>query len=223
MMRKSSDALIFANGAVHDGACVHNAIYFADKPLVICADGGARTAYHHFRLMPDIILGDLDSLTREEVAFYRGSGVVIEKYPVHKDETDLEIALKWAVKHGVKHIWIVGALGRRIDQTFGNIYLLALEELNEVDVWIVSGKQIIWLARPGNHFIYGQAGDTVSLIPISGDVTNIHTQNLYYPLTGDTLHYGPARGISNVLTSERGEVRFDTGQLLIVRTLGKAD
>ncbi|MEL6273454.1 MAG: thiamine diphosphokinase, partial [Chloroflexota bacterium] len=82
------------------------------------------------------------------------------------------------------------------------------------------GEQQLWLARPGEHHINGEANDTLSLIPLSGDVENIRTENLYYPLSGETLRFGPARGMSNVLTTSTATVSFDAGLLLIVHTYG---
>ena len=219
----SSYILIFANGSVRRGAFVQQAIDAVESPLIVAADGGARMAVESFGLTPDVILGDLDSLSTGEVAAFEAQGAEVKPYPPEKNETDLEIALKWAVERGATTIRVVGALGRRIDQTFGNVYLLALPELQGIDIRLVSGDQQIWLVQPGTHVIDGVPGDTLSLLPITMDVTDIHTENLYYPLIGDTLHFGPARGISNVLTTEQATVTFGTGLLLIVHTRGRAE
>lgn len=216
-------ALIFANGSVRDGRFVQRALTEHPSPLIVAADGGARMAAEHFRRVPDVILGDLDSLTPDEVSIFRDQNVTIEAYPPEKDETDLEIALKWTAARGVVNIRVIGALGRRIDQTFGNVYLLALPELTGVDTRFVAGDQQIWLARPGEHTITGDVGDTLSLIPMTEHVTNIRTDGLYYPLKGETLKFGPARGISNMLDNTTALVAFDAGHLLIVHTLGRAE
>lgn len=216
-------ALIFANGAVNRGGVVQQALEAVEAPLVVAADGGARMATTVFGLMPHVILGDLDSLTPGEVAAFEAQGVEILAYPPEKDETDLEIALKWVVEYGITTIRVVGALGRRIDQTFGNVYLLALPELQATDTRFVSGDQQIWLVQPGTHTIVGRRGDTVSLIPFTASVTDIHTENFYYPLFGETLAFGPARGISNMMTEPEATVRFASGLLMVVHTLGRAE
>lgn len=53
-------------------------------PLRICADGGANRLFHHFqsdilrkRYVPQIIVGDLDSVTHDVLEYYRGHGTVI--------------------------------------------------------------------------------------------------------------------------------------------------
>lgn len=215
--------LIFANGSADDGIFVQRAISQFDDPLIIAADGGARMAIDVFGLMPDIVIGDMDSLDEAMLDELVRQNVVLKRYSPEKDETDLELALLWAAEQGATQICVIGAMGRRIDQTFGNVYLLSLPSLNDIDVRLVSGDQQLWLAKPGTHYIAGQPGDTVSLIPLSSDVNNIRTEQLYYPLKGETLYFGPARGMSNVLESETGVVTFDAGLLLIVHTSGRAE
>jgi thiamine pyrophosphokinase len=60
--------------------------------IVIAADGGAR---HCLKLgiKPQVVIGDFDSLTRDELATFEKSGTKLIRYPVDKDETDLELAL----------------------------------------------------------------------------------------------------------------------------------
>ncbi|MEM6280614.1 MAG: thiamine diphosphokinase [Chloroflexota bacterium] len=213
-------ALIFANGAAHDGEMVRRAILEDPDALVVAADGGARLAWQSYGLTPDIIIGDMDSLSAAELETFRSQGVQIEQHNPEKDETDLELALLWAATRDVQHIRIIGATGRRMDQTFGNVYLLAMPQLAGRDVRLVAGNQQMWLAHAGEHCIEGEVDDTLSLLPLSGDVENIRTENLYYPLTGETLRFGPARGMSNVLTATTATVTFDAGLLLIVHTPG---
>ncbi|HSX40078.1 MAG TPA: hypothetical protein VLF68_00535, partial [Candidatus Saccharimonadales bacterium] len=64
----------------------------------------------------------------------------------------------------------------------------------------------------------GKKGDLLSLIPLSGKATGMHTKNLYYPLKNETLYLGKSRGVSNVFTKSRVEVRIKSGLLLVVYT-----
>ena len=87
----------------------------------------------------------------------------------------------------------------------------------------VSGGQTIYVLRPGLHTFHGQPGDTISLIPLSASVADIETRDLKYPLRKETLYFGPARGVSNVLeTADTGQVSFPSGMLLAVHTVGRA-
>ncbi len=212
-------ALVFANGSANDGAAVRRALAAVSSSLVVAADGGARVA-RHYGLTPDIVIGDMDSLSNEESSALHSAGVKFRRFPAEKDQTDLELALRWAVDQGLKDIQIIGGLGGRFDQTMGNVQLLALPELAEARVRLISGNESIWLAKPGNTIIQGEAGDTLSLIPFTAVVHDITTKNLHYPLKGEDLVLGPARGMSNVMETAQAEVTFREGILLIVHTIG---
>lgn len=214
-------AIIFANGDINDGDMVRRALMFNGESLLVAADGGARAAAH-FDVRLDAVIGDMDSIEPDSLAALEAAGTHVLRYPAEKDETDLELALTWAVERGATWIRVIGAVGDRLDQTLSNIYLLALPALNGVDARIVAGKEETHLARPGWTFIDGQPGDTISLLPLNGTVFGVKTEGLYYPLRGEDLYFGPARGVSNVMTHERAVVYVRSGVLLIVHTVGRA-
>lgn len=215
------DILVFANGDANDGSMVRRALETARDPIIAAADGGARIA-HYYGLKPHVVIGDMDSLSADELSVLADQGAQIYRYPQEKSETDLELVLLWAARADAPRVRIIGAVGDRIDQTLANMYLLALPALRGIDVRIVAGKQETWLAQAGVTAIHGSSGDTISLIPLSGTVRGVRTENLYYPLKDEDLFFGPARGVSNVIKSERASVTVREGVLLIVHTLGKA-
>lgn len=193
----------------------------APDAWVIAVDGGARQARYYGRHISTVI-GDLDSLDDEEIAQLKAQSADIRRFPPEKDETDLELALLHAAQNNVNRIRVFSALGGRLDQTLSNIYLLALPQLHNLDVRLMAGKQQAWLIYPGETTIYGEKGDTISLIPIADEAHGIRTTNLYYPLRDETLRFGPARGVSNVMQTETANVYFTKGVLLVVHTLGRA-
>jgi len=213
--------LIFANGDVTDGPAVEVAVRHSESHLIIAADGGLNNALR-FDLRPDLIVGDLDSARPEQIQEAVGRGAQLQQAATTKDETDLELALLAAVRHDCDPIRIIGAIGDRIDQTLGNIYLMSLPELSGRDVRIVNGTQTVCLAYPGETFINGHPGDTLSLLPLSVEVKGIVTEGLQYPLHGETLRFGPARGMSNVLLMTPAHIQFESGLLLLVHTVGRA-
>jgi len=205
-------AVVFANGTLHLPPQWQEMVAQAD--LIVAADGGG---HHCLRLgvKPQVLIGDLDSLPAPEVARLAAQGTQILRYPAQKDETDLELALRYAVEHGVDEILILGALGGRIDQTLANVLLLALPTLEGIKARIVAGDQEMFLIRD-QALIEGQVGDTVSLLPIAGDVTGVTTEGLEYPLQQGALKFGPALGVSNVLTAPVARVQVERGLLLCI-------
>lgn len=217
----TEQALIFANGEINDGPAVRRALAAAPHALIIAADGGAGIA-RHFGLTVGDVIGDMDSLSSEELTVLKRDGAKLHRYPEAKNETDLELALLWAVEQGATWIRIIGALGGRLDQMVSNVYLLALPALRALDVRLVASNQEAWLVQTTETTIEGAPGDTVSLIPLSGSVEGVRTENLFYPLRGETLTFGPARGVSNVMSADRAHVWLREGTLLVVHTIGRA-
>jgi len=90
---------------------------------IIAVDGGANKS-RKLELLPDLIIGDLDSLTEENEGFYQSKKVEFIKHPVEKDQTDSEIAVDYCREHGFEMLYITSALGGRIDQQLTNLNLL---------------------------------------------------------------------------------------------------
>jgi thiamine pyrophosphokinase len=212
-------AIIFANGEFPDPQAASALTRPGD--LVIAADGGTRHAAAA-GVAPHVVIGDLDSLPAETLSELKTAGAQIVRFSPRKDETDLELALLYAAREGATEIVVLGALGGRLDQTIANVLLLALPGVEGIDVRIVEDAQEAFLVRD-EAVIEGSSGDTVSLIPLGGDAEGVTTTGLEWPLDEDTLRFGAARGVSNVLTREQARVRVRRGSLLCVVTHARGE
>jgi thiamine pyrophosphokinase len=204
--------VIVANAPNLDAAPYDALIRAAD--LLIAADGGALPLLRLDRL-PRLVIGDLDSLDSASQATLLERGVELRRFPREKDETDLELALAHAAASGATTIDILGALGGRWDHTLANVALLALTELRGRRVRLLDARQELFLVHD-SAALEGQAGDTVSLLPLTPTARGVTTHGLLYPLQDATLHYERARGISNVLLEPPGRVSLRDGLLLVV-------
>lgn len=203
-------AVIFANGELGQPERMR-ALLRADDYL-IAADGGLR----HLRALdrkPDLLIGDLDSVSQPDVDWLAGGATEIRKFPAEKDFTDLELALRAARDHGAQVILLAAALGGRLDQTLANIALLRLPELSGMDMSLDDGLTEVRLIT-ANLTIQGSAGDTISLIPMGSAVEGVRTHALQYPLNAETLSPGQTRGISNVMLTDQAAVEIEHGELL---------
>jgi thiamine pyrophosphokinase len=210
-------SIIFANGDFNPSGDNLKIIH-PDNDLIIAADGGA---VHCLALgiHPDVAIGDFDSLAPDHLNRLKASGTDIIRHPVRKDHTDLELALNLAVDRGADEILIFGALGHRWDMTTANIFMLASPILAHCRVRIIHGfQEIMLLCEMTSHRICGRAGDTLSLVPLSGDVRGITAGGLEYPLHNDRLKFAATRGISNVLVADTATIYFKQGQLLCILT-----
>ena len=183
---------------------------------VVAADGGANLA-ERLGLTPDLLVGDLDSADPQVVARFEAQGVPVARYTHEtKLETDTELAMLAAVRTQPRSIVVIGAIGGRLDHTLANVMLLLHPDFAPLDVTIVDGNQSVRLAKPGKwNSVQGQAGDTLSLIPVGTEAVGVRTRGLLYPLDGETLHAGQARGVSNELTGSSASVWVESGNLLV--------
>ena len=207
-------AIIFANGDSSEPAAVKQQLMPAD--WIIAADGGTRHALS-IEVMPDLVIGDLDSLAETDRAQLDRAGVRLIVYPTRKDYTDLELALRQALDQGATEIVIFGALGGRWDQTLGNLMLLTLPELIDVPTRIVEGKTTVRVIRDRAE-IDGRVGDILSLLALKGDARGVTIEGCEYPLNDATLPFGATLGISNVLTRPKAIITVRDGLVLAVHT-----
>ena len=209
--------LILTNGDILGDLTLKARIEAWSPDQVIAADGGSRHA-STLGIEIDLLVGDLDSIEADQRENLRAKGTQFEHFKAEKDETDLELALLSAVAQGATEIAVIGVVGDRLDMVLANIHLLTLEALNPIRAELWLGRQTAWLIRPPGEEFEGSPGDTLSLIPLKGNVIGVTTAGLTYPLQGETLFFGPARGVSNVLEQEVCRVDLEAGILLAVHT-----
>lgn len=207
-----SRILIFANGELPDPGRAHSLLQPGDE--IICADGGTRHALA-LGLNPGWIVGDLDSVTDEELQLARRKGAQVVRHPRNKDETDLELAFQQALDRKPASIRIVAGLGRRLDQTLANLSLLSDARLEGLDIRFDDGVEQAFFCRTQAE-ISGKPGDLLSLIPWGDVAMGVRTRGLKWPLADETLHPEKTRGISNELMESTASVSLTSGLLLVV-------
>ena len=202
--------IIFANGELPDKEKARALLH--DDDFIIAADGGTRHALA-LGLVPNVIVGDLDSLPENfKTSAFDGEIVL---YPKDKNETDLELAIQHALTLNPEQIIILAALGGRLDQTLGNIALISDLQPSTFDLHLDDGLEEVFFCREQVQ-VNGMSGDTVSLIPWQGEVTGIITTGLKWPLQNETLYPHKTRGISNEMTGNTTTIQIKSGLLLIV-------
>jgi len=201
----------------------------ADVDLVIAADGGARKA-DRAGLVPQLVVGDGDSLGESGLAEIRASGIPLERAAAAKDESDLELAVLAAVARGAGRLTILGAMGGpRFDHALANAWLLAHPALDGRTAVLLDARTRVRLlssrvargavaAGRAEVILTGVPGDLVSLFPFGADAVGVTTDGLVYSLRDEPLRAGPARGLSNVRTGTEARVSLRSGCLLIVET-----
>jgi thiamine pyrophosphokinase len=166
-----------------------------------------------------VVVGDLDSIEPEMMAQLAAEGVELEKYPAAKNKTDLELAIERAHRDGATEIVLLGALGGRLDQSIANVLILAQRDW-PATIRLVDANEIATVIHAGECMTLEAAtGSTVSLLPLSAEVTGITYTGLLYPLDNATLTLGSTRGVSNEVVSHPATVCIQTGIALVIQTI----
>ena len=170
------------------------------------------------KIIPDAVVGDMDSIDPGLLTQFEQSGTKVLRYPAEKDQTDLELAIQYALEQGAKEMVIAAGLGGRLDQTLGNLSLLSMPVLSRINLRLEDGVEEAWFLCAGKTEIKGKVGDIVSLLPWGEPVAGIITEGLKYPLENETLYPEKSRGISNELVRQDAGVFVRSGRLLIIHT-----
>ncbi len=192
-----------------------------DSFLIAC-DGGCDFLARH-DIVPDMVVGDMDSISDEGLEFIENHDVFIERYPVEKDWTDTEIALN---KTEGSEVFLIAPVSGRIDHVIANVQLV-LKLRGE-------GRQITM--TDGITYCYPLCGEdsveidvsgfdepvAVSLIPwdFGSTVRGVTTKGLYYPLEDHDLVAGSSFSFSNHPVSKNGPISITIrdGRLFAVVT-----
>ena len=212
MPQETLRVVLFANGELPRPDLFINLLN--EEDVFIAVDGGLAhmTA---LGLTPSLIIGDLDSADPEEVRKFQSQGGEVRKFPIYKDETDLELAVIAALEMDPDIIWIAGALGKRLDQTLGSIFLLTQPALKEMNIRLVDGCREVFLIHESTT-VPGAPGQRLSLLPLNGPAEGVCTTGLKYPLKHETLLPEKTRGISNSLIHSSATITLDQGTLLCI-------
>lgn len=203
----------------HGDVDPHDRAQLQGADLVVAADGGT-LALERWRVAPNAIVGDLDSLGMERALEYGARGVTVVPFAPEKDNSDLELAIAHAIQAKSDDIVLLGIFGgERFDHELANALLLAADDYRGIRMRAVHGDSTVRALHGGERLeLEGAEGDLVTLLAVRGDAEGVRTERLRYPLAGQTLAFGTARGLSNVVMSQGASVACDRGVLLVIET-----
>ena len=189
--------------------------YFRNAGLIISVDSGARHC-KQFHVVPDMLLGDFDSVSEEDFAGFAAKGAKIVRFPEEKDMTDSELAIEIALEKGCTHIVLLGAIGTRLDHSVSNLFLLKKLLDNGVDGLLADEYNEVCLIDQRIELVR-EEGIFITLLPFAGSAKGVTTYGLYYPLENATLETGSSWGVSNKFSDDMAKVTLTEGYLLVIK------
>ena len=186
----------------------------ANGDLVIAADGGL-DSLAAAGIVPDIIIGDMDSVKMP----YSVPGAEVIKVPVEKDDTDTELAVKIAVKRGFKRFVIYGCIGGLLDHTIGNIALMKGLALGGCRaIFVHDGWGAVGLANSEIHFA-DRAEGRISVLSLSDTSDGVTIKGLKYTLDDKNLPSTVTLGVSNSFIGKNGSIQVKNGVLCVYTSI----
>lgn len=185
-----------------------------ESDFILSADGGTDYCIQ-LGIIPDLVIGDLDSISPETLDILQEKKVPINIFPVKKDKTDSQLSIEYLIDRGAKEITIVGAIGSRIDHSLANILLLKTIKDRGVKGKIVHNNNTIYLIDD-ELILDKKNGYFVSIIPIEPKGALVSLKGFEYDLSKARIAFASTLGISNFIKDNKGYIKIYEGECLVV-------
>ena len=221
----NNNAILVTNGSIKDYGFIYRILVKNFRSLsetfIIAADGGALHC-NNLKITPNVIIGDMDSITKgmiEKLGGAAGAGEIqFISFSQAKDESDTQLALDYLVKNGYERIIVIGAFGSRADHSYANLSLLSSPAYDNVKVSIITENSEIFVVK-NSCSIKGEVVKKISIFSFTPFTFFEKTSGLKYKLKNEKLLFSPAKGLSNEFTKDTARINIAEGWLLIVREL----
>ncbi len=178
---------------------------------LICADGGANSALK-MKFVPDLIIGDLDSISPEALKEFKSTSKIIRIK--RQNDTDVEKCLKYAIKNSFSEALLVGITGNRLDHTFCNLGIV-LKFSPSIKLSLIAENSFLKPYK-GKVKLRTHPGETISVYGIDSK-TKISSKGLKYKLNNVALPFGEKESTSNIATGNKVELHITGGLMFIIR------
>ena len=206
-------AAIFLNGAPDAPDLLQRIAGRAN--LVVAADGGARYALDA-GVVPDLVVGDMDSLGEAWAREVAECGALLERHPARKDKMDGHLAIIAAGERGATDVDLLCATGGSVSSFFAVPHILLAAERTGLRATMVAGWGQAFVLEAGSRKVSGDPRDSVSVFPLTGPAAGVTLEGFSYPLEDARLEIGDTLGFHNELVDRVGRVSVEEGALLVI-------
>ena len=178
--------------------------------FLIAADAGY-TALTEAGLTPDLVIGDFDTLGAPPE-----HPNVITHDPV-KDDTDMILAVRWALERGYREFEFYGVLGgKRLDLTVASFQTLRFLRMRGARGTLVGEGWTVTVLDHGTLRFPPQARGTLSVFCAGSPCTGVTLRGLRYTMRDGTLTGAYPMGVSNAFIGEPAEISVKKGMLYVL-------
>jgi thiamine pyrophosphokinase len=205
--------VIVGNGTVSH----YTVALITPEDFVIGVDRAAYWLIKQGRI-PNVAIGDFDSVTETELRIIQQSVRDIQQFPKEKNQTDMELAVDYAIHRKPASVRILGGIGSRMDHTMATWEVLdrifdahipheLMNETNRIQL-VGRGRTIL---VSGGEYRY------VSIIPFTQSIS-LTLSGFRYNLLKTTVTRGTTRGVSNEITGEHAVITIFSGKAWLIES-----
>lgn len=180
-----------------------------DNTFIIAADSGYRIL-KRLQILPDILLGDFDSLS-EAIP----DNCEIITAPTEKDDTDTMLAVKTALSRGYTDITIAASIGGRLDHTFANIQTLAYIAQNGGKGQLLGENDIVYFCNKGDY-VFPKIDNMYFSLFAYTENTTISLSGTKYTLKNYCLSNNFPLGVSNEMLDTNTNLTVISGEAIVI-------
>jgi thiamine pyrophosphokinase len=196
--------------------------FFQQKAYIISIDGGA-DLLKELKVIPDLALGDFDSITKSAFEWLQFHSVKKIQYPCEKDFSDFELVCQQLISDfSPTQIDLFCMQGGRSDHFLFNLLMAEVLLDNGFQCIFHSTFETIYFIDTTHPIRQkGRISESISIVPINNSVLIHHTKGLKYSLWEDRLYRNQTRGLSNELIKDEYEVSVSEGKVMLIHTRRK--
>ncbi|HOR42955.1 MAG TPA: thiamine diphosphokinase, partial [Atribacterota bacterium] len=184
--------------------------YCQRADFIIAADNGL-SLLHKLDIVPDLIMGDLDSVSTNLLEQF--DRTPIEKFSAKKDYSDLELSIKKAISMNPREIILLAVTGTYFDHSYAAIINLFRNDKSDIELKIVTSNSLIFSIKK-KTILRKLKGRRFSLFPL-GSIKNFSMKGAQYQFCQNNLKFTDY-SLSNVIIADELEINLDEGMLFCV-------
>ncbi|MEA3499712.1 MAG: thiamine diphosphokinase [Candidatus Marinimicrobia bacterium] len=198
--------LLVLNGKIEEESLLKTLVKSND--IIITTDGSYDSLFK-LNIVPDIVIGDLDSIK----SIPKNVKIIKE---TDQERSDFEKALIWLKKNDYSEISVIGITGGRVDHLLIN-FAIVYKYFEELDLTIYTNNEIMKILTPEKHIINGHKDDLFSIIALP-KVKDLIIKGAKYSINEKEFDIG-SQGLSNQFVSESIEISFTSGIIVFIRSI----
>lgn len=182
---------------------------------VLACDGAGLSCLEH-GIVPELLLGDLDTIDDESLHALQQQGSSVVHVP-DQNKSDTEKGILHALEYGAKDITLCQAMGNRTDHTLLNLRLLRRYHISAAKLRIAREYETVFFVQDETIRFHDEQGSAVAILGF--EEAQATSKGLKYELTETKLGANWLDSTSNCIVTKEAVIRIQ-GEALITKGLG---